>query len=114
MTRLKIEKLFEELNINKYGFCKLEKLVPDKYSNLSSGISFAIRLSDALIDEITDYEPTHTYFHHYRTINSFIDHVSLRLVMLLQSEGYNALAIPASQSINTKEYYKLLNTIKKL
>jgi epoxyqueuosine reductase QueG len=53
--------------------------------------------------EITDYEPTHEYFHHYRTVNAFIDHVSLRLVMLLQGQGYDTIAIPASQSVNTDE-----------
>lgn len=99
-----VKKLLESLNVSKYGFADLTDLVPKQYSNLTTGISFAIRLSDVVIDEITDFEPTHTYFHHYRSVNSFIDHVALRVVMLLQKYGVKAVAIPSSQSINTESY----------
>ncbi len=104
MSKDKINKLFDQLNVSKYGYGDLNSLVPKQYKELTTGISYCIRLSDVVIDEITDFEPTHTYFHHYRSVNAFIDHVSLRVVMLLQSLGYKAVAIPASQSINTKEY----------
>ncbi|MBN2795793.1 MAG: epoxyqueuosine reductase [Clostridia bacterium] len=104
MTQEKIKNLFTSLGVTKFGFGNLEEVIPEKYADLSTGISFAIRLSDAVMDEISDDAPTHTYFHHYRTVNAFIDHVALRVVMLLQSEGYKAIAIPASQSINEPGY----------
>lgn len=104
MSKDKVIKLLNELGISKYGFGDLTGLVPEQYSELTTGISFAIRLSDVVMDEISDFEPTHTYFHHYRTVNAFIDHVTLRVVMLLQEEGYKAIAIPASQSINSDGY----------
>lgn len=104
LTQDKIKALLTSLGITKFGFGNLEGLVPKQYETLKTGISFAIRLSDVVMDEITDQEPTHTYFHHYRTVNSFIDHVALRVVMLLQAEGYKAVAIPASQSINQPGY----------
>lgn len=100
VTQEKIKNLFISLGVTKFGFGNLEEVIPEKYADLSTGISFAIRLSDAVMDEISDETPTHTYFHHYRTVNAFIDHVALRVVMLLQAEGYRAIAIPASQSIN--------------
>lgn len=104
MTVEKVKKLLENLNVSKYGFGNLEGLIPKQYEGLNTGISIAIRLSDVVMDEISDLEPTHTYFHHYRTVNAFIDHVTLRVVMLLQDMGYKAVAVPASQSINKPGY----------
>lgn len=103
MSKERVVDLLKSLNVSKYGFGNLEGLVPENHKNLTTGISIAIRLSDAVIDEI-DLEPTHTYFHHYRSVNAYIDHVTLRIVLLLQSLGYHALAIPASQSINLEGY----------
>ena len=105
MIQEKIEKLLETLGVEIYGFANLENLLPEKYNQLTTGIAFMVPLSKVVMNEITDFEPTHEYFHHYRTVNSFIDYVSLRLVMLLQSEGYDGLAVPASQSVNTDENY---------
>ena len=63
------------------------------------GISIAVKLSDAIIDEITD-TPTHTYFHHYRTVNTFIDQTLLKLGIYLEQKGYRYITVGASQSIN--------------
>ena len=51
-------------------------------------VSIAVRLSDAIIDEITD-KPTPTYFNHYRTVNAFIDRSLLELGLFLNGKGYN-------------------------
>lgn len=104
MSREKVSKLLSELGVSKHGYGDLTGLVPKQYNKLTTGISIVIRLSDMVMDEISDQEPTHTYFHHYRTVNAFIDHCTLRVVMLLQSLGYHAVAIPASQSINAPGY----------
>lgn len=103
MSKQKIIDLLKSLNVSKFGFGDLTGLVPEQYNNLTTGISIAIRLSDTVMNEI-EQEPTHTYFHHYRTVNAFIDQVTLRVVMLLQDLGYHAVAIPASQSINKEGY----------
>ncbi len=63
------------------------------------GISLAARLSDAVIEEIAE-APTHTYFHHYRTINAFLDQMVLQTGFWLEQHGYRYLPIAASQSIN--------------
>lgn len=66
--------------------------------DLPYGISVVVRLSDAIIDEI-DKKPTHTYFNHYRSVNSFIDQSLLKIGFLLQTNGYKYITVAASQSI---------------
>ncbi len=104
MSQEKISSLIASLGVAKHGYGDLKGLVPNQYNELTTGISIVVRLSDMVMNEISDEAPTHTYFHHYRTVNAFIDHVALRVVMLLQSLGYHAVAIPASQSINLEGY----------
>lgn len=104
MSRKKVSGLLDTLGVSKHGYADLTGLVPDQYGKLTTGISIVIRLSDAVMNEITDEAPTHTYFHHYRTVNAFIDHCTLKVVMLLQELGYFAVAVPASQSINIPGY----------
>lgn len=85
-----------ENGVSDVGFARL----PDgPFGDNSYALSIVINLSNAVVDEITD-EPTHTYFHHYRTVNAFIDNVCLRAGMMLQSAGYKYIPVGASQSIN--------------
>ena len=83
----------------KVGYGDLKAVIPEEYKDLSTGISFAIRLSDEIISQIKD-KPTHTYFHHYRSVNALIDQIALKGAIYLQSLGYLAMPIAASQSIN--------------
>lgn len=62
-------------------------------------VSIVVRLSDAILDEITD-APTHTYFHHYRNVNTFLDQTLLKAGMFLEKTGYRYITVGASQSIN--------------
>lgn len=90
-----------DLGVAKVGYANLQYILSKEFNYLKSGISIAIRLSDEVVSDITPQEgPTHTYFHHYRTINSFIDQTSFKIANQLQRWGYLALPIPASQSIN--------------
>jgi len=75
---------------------------PAGYGTLSRSISFGIRLSDAIMEGIR-LGPTPEYFHHYRTVNRLIDEISLKITILLQRQGYQALPVAASQSINHRE-----------
>ena len=75
------------------GFAK----VPDGPSDMMYAISIVIPLCDAIIDEIENV-PTYSYFHHYRTVNAYIDHLLLKVGLLLQSKGYCYIPIAASQS----------------
>lgn len=69
------------------------------FGETSYAMSIVVKLSDAVIDEITD-EPTHSYFHHYRTVNAFIDRTLLQCGFILEKHGYKYIPIGASQSVN--------------
>ncbi|MBE7024969.1 MAG: epoxyqueuosine reductase [Ruminococcaceae bacterium] len=89
-----IKEFLSQHMVSEVGFAAC----PDSpFENLENAVSLVFRLSDAVVDQIGD-APTHTYFHHYRTMNAYIDSVSLRLVLFLQERGYRAAAVPASQS----------------
>jgi len=81
------------------GFGNLNHLLPDESKQLHIGISIAIRLSNAIIDGIKE-APTFTYAYHYRVTNQLLDFIALKASNLLQSRGYEALPIPASQTVN--------------
>ncbi len=72
--------------------------VSDGPSGLNNAITIVARLSDAVIDEIEN-APTYTYFHHYRTINQFLDQLALKCGFFLASRGYKYINVAASQSI---------------
>lgn len=92
----KIENLLLDAGVSDVGFAK----IPDgPFGENSFAVSFVVRLSEAVVEEI-DGEPTHTYFHHYRTVNAFIDNVALRVGNLIQNNGYKYIPVGASQSIN--------------
>ena len=71
------------------------------FGNCSYAVSIVVRLSGAVIDEINE-APTHTYFHHYRTVNAYIDQILLKAGMFLEKAGYKYIPVAASQSINNK------------
>lgn len=90
-----IKKFLQERFVSDVGFAKCEDT---PFPTLENAVSLVFHLSDAVVDQI-DTAPTHTYFQHYRTMNAYIDSVAHQLVMALQSQGYSAAAVPASQSI---------------
>ncbi len=92
----KIIDFLMENGAGQVGFCKLAE---ENDFGLKYAVSYTIPLSDAIIDGI-DKAPTHTYFHHYRTVNSLIDNLSLRCGRILAKEGYKYVPVPASQSVN--------------
>lgn len=81
------------------GYSNVYENLPENLRELKFAITIVVRLSDFIIDEITD-KPTYTYFHHYRAVNALIDQITLRGMLLIQDKGYKALAVPASQTVN--------------
>ncbi|MBR5262540.1 MAG: epoxyqueuosine reductase, partial [Clostridia bacterium] len=84
-------KLFKDNGVADVGFTMVED---GPFGSESYAVSIVIKLSDAVIDEITD-EPTHTYFHHYRTVNAFIDRVLLQAGFMLERAGYRYIPVGA-------------------
>ena len=68
------------------GFSNVEEKLPKDLKYLKYAITIGIRLSDSIVNQIED-KPTFTYFHHYRTINAFIDNVTLKALLYIQSKG---------------------------
>lgn len=92
----KLIKLFKDNGVADVGFTAVSD---GPFGEKSYAVSIVVKLSDAVVDEITDC-PTHTYFHHYRTVNAFIDRILLQAGFLLETEGYRYIPVGASQSIN--------------
>jgi len=80
------------------GYSNVSDLLPEPLKKYPYAITFGIRLSDAIIDEIGD-KPTFNYFNHYRSVNTLIDQIGLRTMLLIQDNGYRAYTIAASQTI---------------
>jgi len=72
-------------------------------SGLSTGISFGYRLSDVVLDGLTDH-PTRTYQYHYRQVNLLLDHIGLLVASHLDGLGCRTFAVPASQILDWKTY----------
>lgn len=92
----KIKEFLLSNGAGQVGFCKLDA---QNAFDLPYAVSYTIPLSKAIIDGITD-RPTHTYFHHYRSVNALIDRLSLQCGLMLQDAGYLYVPVPASQSVN--------------
>ena len=92
----KLKEYILSLGVSDVGFCEVGDF---DNKNMKYAISIIVRLSHEVISEIDD-APTHTYFHHYRTVNAFIDSTLLKIGMFLQNNGYRYIPIGASQSIN--------------
>lgn len=89
-----IKEILQNNGVYDFGFAKVD----DGPDDLPYAISVVILLSDAVVDEI-NVAPTYSYFHHYRTVNAFIDRLLLKVGLLLQTKGYRYMPIAASQSI---------------
>ncbi len=59
------------------------------------------RLQDPVLDALQD-RPTPLYFHHYRQVNNQLDRLALDQAGRLQTAGWRALAVPASQVIDRR------------
>jgi len=80
------------------GFCDISDEPDSVTGALPCAMTLVIRLSDAIVEEI-DGAPTHTYFHHYRTVNAALDRAMLTAGLLLQEHGFRYIPVAASQSI---------------
>jgi epoxyqueuosine reductase len=93
-----IESKLKEWGATFVGFSNVLDKLPEPLKKYPYAITFGLRLSDAIVDEI-DNKPTYTYFNHYRSLNALIDQINLRLLLYIQEKGYNAYSVAASQTI---------------
>lgn len=81
---------------------KWRELPANAVSGLNYGISVGFPLSGKVLLSI-DKEPTRLYSYHYKQVNYFLDKIGLLITNFIQSEGYNVLPIPASQTIDREK-----------
>lgn len=75
------------------------ELPQEAVSGLNYGISIGIPLSKRVLLSVEE-EPTKLYSYHYKQVNYFLDRVGVLISDFIQKRGYNALPIPASQTID--------------
>jgi epoxyqueuosine reductase QueG len=96
-----IKKLLLDEGVSLFGVADISSIKKDfkikqnVLSKVNRAICIGIRLSTAIIDEIEDY-PTLAYYHHYRRINNFLDHICLKLTNFIQIKGFYAYPVAAS------------------
>lgn len=96
-----MDKIFErviENGIGLIGTARLDCVLPERLKHLPYAVSLVFPLLDAVVDEI-DGKPTFAYFHHYRTVNTFLDQQTLYISSQISRRGYRAMPVAASQSV---------------
>ena len=106
LTQEQLKKLILDLGADLYGVADMTNVETDDFlidakllTKFPFAISIAKKLSKAILEEIIDH-PTKLYFHHYRTINMFLDQLATRIASEIEKAGYLALPIPASQIVD--------------
>ncbi|MEE9390772.1 MAG: hypothetical protein V3U91_05970 [Candidatus Aminicenantaceae bacterium] len=101
----KLKKFALEQGISLFGVADIRD-VRDEFnlneelrSKFDRGISFGKRLIDGILLDIED-SPTPLYFHHYRQVNFFLDRVALLISTYIQEQGFLAVPIPVSQTLD--------------
>ena len=86
------------------GGCDLGVSPIKGQENLRYAFSFAVKLSDSVLKTI-DGAPSFMYFQHYRAANALLDNIAFKLSQKLESSGYNAFPVAASQSLGKNNPY---------
>lgn len=102
MFEAEIEKLLTEKGANLVGFSALGDCFCDMYPQYGYAVTIVRKLADAVVETI-DGRPTMSYFQHYRITNTKLDLLALDAIDFIESNGYRALPIAASQSTNDKK-----------
>jgi len=89
--------IFSKNSVYEVGFAKVDAQLP-------YAISIVIPLSKFVIEQI-DTEPTYEYFHHYKSVNAFIDNVLLKAGLEIGNKGYKYLCVGASHSVGEYKGY---------
>ena len=78
------------------------------FEGFRRAVSIAVRLSDPVLDQITD-RPTPLYSQHYQKVNALLDELALRVSLAIQKAGGRALPLPASQILDAERLTSYLS-----
>jgi epoxyqueuosine reductase QueG len=102
-----LEKFASDQGISLFGPADIRKarqeflLDDETKARFDFALSLGKRLLDPVIEDIKD-RPTPLYFHHYRQLNFFLDRAAFLISSFIQDRGFQALPIPASQTLDWK------------
>lgn len=114
MTAEEVKQYARQCGADLVGIADVDRLTgihtepADLLTGFPRAVSLAVRLADGVIDTIDDV-PTPIYQQHYEKVNLFLDDLALRVTQYLQEHGARALPIPASQLLNTEEWYSYVS-----
>lgn len=100
-----LKKFCLKLGLNLFGVADIKGIKDDfllpreTKKNLDKAVCLGLRLSGAVLEGVIQ-QPNRLYFHHYRTINAFLDQAALKVSNYIQDKGYLSLPIPASQILD--------------
>jgi epoxyqueuosine reductase QueG len=80
----------------KAGFLELSD---GALQGVDRAVCIAFHLSDPVLEDLSD-GPTKLYYFHYQRANILLDAAALRVTEFIQSLGWRALPIPASQIVD--------------
>lgn len=108
--QVELERMAKELGADLFGVADLTvahefvcKQGGEHLRKFPKAISIAIRLLDAVVDELYKHEDPGVFFTYralYNTVNSHLDLIALLLAKKIQEKCYRASPIPASQFID--------------
>lgn len=78
---------------------------PNLLKNFDYAISLAIALPKSVFELVTTKSPGEIYAHYYKTTNTLLDLITLRLSERILHYGYSAIAIPASLSLGQDKLF---------
>lgn len=93
-----------KLGVNTFGISDLnllreyETCPPDLLKSYSRGVSIGLKISEEVLEKLPESRPIYAKL--TTTLNTRLDFIAYSLAMFLESNGYKALLIPASNVIN--------------
>jgi len=91
-----VKGVLEQRGITEYGFAQIPQDIRP-FEGLDHAVSFMVPLPRAIVESVKS-GPTQLYFHHYRTLNAYLDATALALELAIREKGHDAVYVPASQS----------------
>jgi len=100
-----LKKFCQNLGVDLFGVADIKEAKKDflisqeLLKRFDKAVCLAVRLSGSILEEIKD-APTRLYFHHYKTVNVFLDQTALKVTNFIQKNKYSAIPVAASQIVD--------------
>ncbi len=100
-----IRQFLQAYSVSIVGFAALPQgaQILEIETSLPRAVVFGYPLSQSVLATIQD-RPTLIYKHHYKTVNWILDQTAFHLVRFIENKGRQALAIPASQTVDWEHH----------